>query len=364
MLKVLILSCDVRITGGVAYLIRIISEKLSHNVEAHHLFIGSSANSVHMLGRFLKTVMDSMRLFKETRSNHYDVIHINPTLDTRSCLRDGLFMLIINIGKKYNTLVYFHGWDEKIARIILNSKTLCFLMRATFGKARKIVVLAGSFAKQLVDMGFDKDRLIISTTMFDGSIFDDVEKQSDENEIIILFMSRFEAEKGMFELLEAFYKVQIHQPLVKLHLAGDGPERATIEKKISELGLQENVKLLGYLGGKEKAQALLDADIFILPSYYPEGCPIALLEAMGAGLPIITTPVGGIPDIVSDGKNGILLTSHTPDAIEHGIEKMLENESTRKEIGELNRKTAWENYESRAVTSKIEQIYRLVAGVS
>ena len=363
MFKVLILSSDLRMTGGVANLVRIISEKFSNEVEVHHFFIARSPEPGYQLGRLFKPVMDAINLFKKTRYNHYNVIHINPSLDAKSVLRDGLFMLIINMGKPNKTLVFFHGWDERTAKFILNSRILCFLMRATFGKARKILVLAGKFAEQLTDMGVDENRLILFSTLFDGSIFDGVKKQGNENEIILLFMSRFVAAKGMFELLDAFYKIQMHHPAVTLHLAGDGPERAAVEKKISELGLIGKVKLLGYMRGKEKAQALLNADIFVLPTYYREGCPISLLEAMAAGLPVITTAVAGIPDIVTDEKNGILLTSHTPDAIEHGIEKMLENESTRKKIGELNRKTAWENYESRAVTSKIEQIYRQVAGM-
>ena len=361
MLKVLILSRDLKMTGGVANLVRIISEKFSNNVQTHHFFIGRAANPGHLLGSFFKPVVDAIKLFRQIRNNHYDLIHINPSLDIKSVLRDGLFMLIINMTRKNKTLVYFHGWEEELAEFILKSKILCWLMRASFGKAKKVVVLAGSFAKQLVDMGFEEERIISFYTMFDGSIFDDVEKQKDKHEIIILFMSRFVAAKGMFELLDAFYKVQLHQPDVTLHLAGDGPEKVAVEKKISELGLQDNVKLLGYTLGKEKAQVLLNADIFILPTYYPEGCPISLLEAMAAGLPVITTAVGGIPDAVYDGKNGVLLKSHSPDAIAAGIEKMLESEKNRIEIGALNKKIAWEKYEAKVVTDKIEQIYTQVA---
>jgi glycosyltransferase involved in cell wall biosynthesis len=167
----------------------------------------------------------------------------------------------------------------------------------------------------------------------------------------------------MFELLDAFNKIQIQYPEVSLHLVGDGPERPTVEQKISILGLQERVQLLGYMRGKEKAQALVNADIFILPTYYREGCPISLLEAMAAGLPVITTTVGGIPDIIIDKKNGILLKSHTPDAIEQGIRKMLKNTRKRKKIGLLNKEFAWENYESKIVTLKIEKIYKQVSNM-
>ena len=258
-------------------------------------------------------------------------------------------------------LVFFHGWDEKIAQFIIDSRLLCFLIRITYGKAKKIIVLAEKFAQQIIDMGIDKNQLIQLTTMFDGDVFNDVKRQRDDDDkIILLFMSRFIIAKGILELLSAFNKIQTYHPEVTLHLIGDGPDKDIIEKKITQLRLQEKVKLPGYLKGKEKAQELVNADIFILPSY-SEGCPISLLEAMAAGLPVITTTVGGIPDIITNEKNGVLLLDHTSDAIKKGIEKMLGNVKKRKKMGELNRKVSWKKYESKVVMSKLEKIYSQVS---
>lgn len=360
MIKVLILSPDKRTPGGVTNLIQVISENFSTKIEAHHLFIGKSIKSEWQIVSLFKPIMDSIRLFKKTKNSHYDVIHINPSLNPKSILRDGLFMLVINMRKPLKALVFFHGWKEKSAQIILKNKLLCFFMRMTYGKAKKIVVLAEKFAKQLVDMGIDRNQIILISTMFDGSLFAGIKKQSDNNHIILLFMSRFVAGKGIMELLDAFNKIRMLHPELSLHLAGDGSEKIAVEKKISELNLQKNVKLPGYIKGKEKAQELVNADIFILPSY-SEGCPISLLEAMAAGLPVITTAVGGIPDIITEGENGILLANHTSSEIERGIKKMLGSEIERRKIGELNKKIAWENYESKFVTSKIEKIYSQVS---
>jgi glycosyltransferase involved in cell wall biosynthesis len=256
-------------------------------------------------------------------------------------------------------MVFFHGWEEKLAQIILKNKLFCFFMRQTFGKAKKIVVLAEKVAQQLIDMGIDKNKIVLMSTMFDGALFDGIKKKSVDNKITLLFLSRFAAGKGLMELLDAFNSIRIRHPEVSLHLVGDGSEKLAVEKKISALNLKENVTLPGYIHGKEKAQELVDADIFILPSY-SEGCPVALLEAMAAGLPIIATNVGGIPDIITDGENGVLLTSHTPDAIENGINKMLENKINRQKIGMLNKKIAWENYESKVATPKLEKIYKKI----
>jgi len=364
MLKILILSPDKRTLGGVTNFVQVIFENFSTKIEAHHLFIGKNIDTKWKLSSFFKPLIDSIRLFKTIKSNHYDVIHINPSLNLKSILRDGLFILVINKNESHKGLVFFHGWEEKSAQFILKNKLLCFFMRVTFGKAIKIVVLAKKFSKQLIDMGIDKNQIIVISTMFDKNLFDNIKKKSNNDEIILLFMSRFVAAKGIFELLDAFNNIQKNYPDISLNLLGDGPERSAIEKRIAELNLQKNVKLPGYISGHEKAQELINADIFILPSYHGEGCPIALLEAMAAGLPVITTAVGGIPDIISDGENGILLENHTSSAIEKGIKTMLENKIKLKETGMLNKKIAWEKYESKIVTSKIEKIYEKISKTS
>jgi len=362
MLKLLILSPDKRTPGGVTNFIQVIFEKFSTKIKADQLFIGKNIDPEWKIVSFFKPIIDSIKLFKKIKNNHYDVVHINPSLNLKSVLRDGLFMLVINMSPSIKALVFFHGWEEKSAQFILKNKLLCFLMRMTYGKANKIVVLAEDFAKQLIDMGINKNQIILMSTMFDGSLFDGIEKKSDDKKTILLFMSRFVTGKGIMELLSAFNKIQKKHPELSLHLVGDGPEKIAIENKIINLNLQENVKLPGYIKGKEKAQELVNADIFILPSH-SEGCPVSLLEAMAAGLPLITTAVGGIPDIITDGENGVLLTSHTSDAIEKGIEKMLENKIDRQKMGELNKKIAWGNYESKIVTSKVEKIYKQLSTV-
>jgi len=348
--------------GGVVNFVQAISTKLSNKIEIHHLFIGKSMEPKTLLGGFFKPLIDAIKLLKKITKNQYDVIHLNPSLGTKSILRDGLFMLIINMKKNQKSLIFFHGWEESVAQSILNNDLLCFLMRKTYGKAKKIIVLAEKFTHQLIAMGMDENQLIQLSTMFDGEIFNDIKKQSKGNKIILLFMSRFVATKGVFELIDAFNEIQTSYPEVTLHLVGDGPEKSSIEKKISNLSLQDNIKLLGYIEGREKAQELINADIFILPSY-SEGCPISLLEAMAAGLPVIATDVGGIPNIITNEKNGVLLTSHSPNIIKKGIVKMLDNKKKRKEIGELNKKISWENYESKLITSRIEKIYKQISSM-
>jgi glycosyltransferase involved in cell wall biosynthesis len=102
---------------------------------------------------------------------------------------------------------------------------------------------------------------------------------------------------------------------------------------------------------------LADADLFVLPTFHNEGCPNALLEAMGSGLPIVVTPVGGIPDIVTDGLNALLVPPRNPAELTKAIRHLIAEPQIRALMASRNRLQAWDRYEARAVTRRIARHY-------
>lgn len=119
----------------------------------------------------------------------------------------------------------------------------------------------------------------------------------------ILHIGRFMKQKNHAGLLEAFYLFHENHPDTELWLIGDGEKRTEVEEDVRKKGLTENVKFLG--SQSHVYQYLHDADIFALPSLY-EGVPITLIEAMGTGLPIVATAVGGVPDML-DAESALLV---------------------------------------------------------
>ena len=101
---------------------------------------------------------------------------------------------------------------------------------------------------------------------------------------------------------------------------------------------------------------LAQGDAFLLTSQQ-EAFGNVILEAMAAGLPVITTPVGGIPDIITNGQNGILLDQVTPQTIATAIKHLFQDESLSSQMGNNNKIQAWNNYEASIVTKKIESFY-------
>jgi glycosyltransferase involved in cell wall biosynthesis len=145
-------------------------------------------------------------------------------------------------------------------------------------------------------------------------------------------------------------------------MAGAGEEEAGLKRAAAELGIAERVRFPGYLQDIEKARALLDARISVLATYHFEGLPNALLEALGAGNAVITSRVGGIPDVFDDPDNGILLDEVTVDGIAAGLERLLNDDAYCAAIAERNVAKAWAAYEAGVVTKRIEAAYARVAG--
>jgi glycosyltransferase involved in cell wall biosynthesis len=128
-------------------------------------------------------------------------------------------------------------------------------------------------------------------------------------------------------------------------------------KLISETGLQNRIDLPGYLRGSDKTRVLGNADIFVLPSY-GEGCPVSMLEAMAAGMAIVSTPVGGIPDLVHDGKNGILIGEVDPENIYKALKSLMSSPELLASMRTTNREVAWRCYEAGVVSAGVEDHYR------
>ena len=120
---------------------------------------------------------------------------------------------------------------------------------------------------------------------------------------VVLFLGRIETAKGIAELLDAFAGLRPGAPDALLVCAGEG-DIESAGRQARRLGLGDSVRFPGWIDGEEKRAWLARAALFVLPSH-AEGLPMSLLEAMAAGLPIVASAVGGVPDVVHDGVNGL-----------------------------------------------------------
>jgi glycosyltransferase involved in cell wall biosynthesis len=185
-----------------------------------------------------------------------------------------------------------------------------------------------------------------------------------ENEtFIILFVGRLVEKKGVRDLISAFSLLNdVYQNQSVLWLVGDGNERDSLEQQVKELNLQDKIKFFGKLPNQQLPDFYASADLFVAPSIIDtkgdtEGQGVMLLEAMASGLPIISTNIGGITEIVEDGSNGILVSQQNTEELKNTIEKLLNNSNVRTTLSNNARKTA-QNYDWINIGEKFSALYK------
>lgn len=172
----------------------------------------------------------------------------------------------------------------------------------------------------------------------------------------IVSLGRLGANKGTSELIEAFARLGPVYPDARLICAGDGSVEPYAQRA-AELGVADRVEFPGWLDREQCEGQLRAASIFALPSH-SEGLPMALLEAMSWGLPVVTTPVGGIPQVVQHGANGMLVEPGDVDGLSDALNSLLGDFDQRCELGRLARETIEEKYSIRKHVDDLFCVYR------
>jgi glycosyltransferase involved in cell wall biosynthesis len=172
---------------------------------------------------------------------------------------------------------------------------------------------------------------------------------------VILFLGRLGARKGTFDLVRAFAGVVQRFPGAKLVCAGDGAIEE-VQSLSRKLGIEESVYCPGWLDPEGTRQALRRATIFTLPSR-AEGLPMALLEAMSWGLPVVATAVGGIPQVLKDGENGWMVRPGDVDALCRTLCLAIAESDASARMGRAARKTIEDSFSLSASIERLIAIY-------
>jgi glycosyltransferase involved in cell wall biosynthesis len=176
----------------------------------------------------------------------------------------------------------------------------------------------------------------------------------------VLFLGRLEAAKGVFELLAAGALLAPGYPRLKLVFGGEG-DAAALQRRAEELGIGEHVECLGWVGPQQRDAELARAAVFCLPSH-AEGLPMSMLEAMAAARAVLVTRVGGIPETVRDGDNGVLVPARDEDALAAALARLLDDGALRLRLGQRARATIARDYSTEVVCGQLSAIYRELAG--
>jgi glycosyltransferase involved in cell wall biosynthesis len=177
----------------------------------------------------------------------------------------------------------------------------------------------------------------------------------DRNVEVLFIGGKDSKRKGAYEVVKAIPIVLSSYSNVTFTFIGTG-QIEEIKKMCEDLDIDKNVKLMGQVSEEQKIESLSCSDIYLLPSY-AEGLPISVLEAMAASLPIISTPVGGIPEVIEEGINGYLIEPGDYESLANKILLLVENEDLRARISSNNSQKIKSMYDISVVVERLRNTY-------
>lgn len=331
--------------------------------DGHHLHLDtadhrslSNVGKIDFLNIFLALNQAAKYLYQLITQNP-NIVYVPIAQDKLAFLRDSLFLIPARaMGKK--VVVHLHGgYFDKFYQN--SSPYMRYLVRYSIGKAARGVVLGESLICMLSDvLPLEKIR-VIPNGIPDHYACES--KSSERRNYVILFLSTLMKEKGVFTVLDALPRIAERVPGVEMIFAGEwlrADEEARAHRIVRDLKLDTHVRFLGPVAPPMKFEVIRNADIFVMPTYYKnEGHPYVLLEAMSAGLPIVTSKAGCIPETVIDGSNGFIIDAKNVDEFANKVISILTDEKLRRRMGDASRRRFLERYTIERFSNDIQQLF-------
>jgi len=302
--------------GGIA----VVLNSYSRIFPGFNIIVNSNGkNSIANLLQLLYSLV--VTTFRLTFCRSTKIVHIH-TASYNSFKRSALFISLAKFFKR-KVVIHIHGGGFKE----YYEKNTSFVHKNLL-KCDTIIALTEYWKKFFEGLGFEN--VIVIPNIVDSPTIQ--ERKCNDGKTHILYLGLITKAKGIFDLIDTIneHKEELNGKII-LHVGGNG-ETETIKKMIDDYLLQDIVIYEGWVSGDKKVELLNNTDVFILPSY-TEGLPISILEAMSYSLPVITTPVGGIPEVVKDGENGLLFTPGDKDALYKAIDKLAINKGLQEDMG-------------------------------
>ncbi len=283
------------------------------------------------------------RLRKLLRNERADILHTH-----------GHFAVNV-VGRLAGTTVISHMHIENAFRSGRGRGAQIRLDNWTARRCVAIIAVSDSTREALLAQGYPAEKVVAIHNGVEPAAA--VAPAFDESAPLLLEVARLCDVKGQRELIQAL--AQLEQRDAVLLLAGEdleagGAFRRGLEQEAASLGMSNRVRFLGY---RDDVPALLEAaDVFVLPSWV-EGLPLGVLDAMARGKPVVASAVGGTPELVADGKTGLLVPPRDVAALARALDELLRDPERAQRLGEAGRTRALDEFSADAAAARVLRLY-------
>jgi len=261
----------------------------------------------------------------------FDVIHAHSVIPT------GFIASIVSKLFNKPLIITVHGMD---INNFLGNFLMLKLIVFSLNLSNNIITVSKDLYEKIIQLGVDKDKIIILRNAIDIKRFKPKKNKQirkkfkiDPEDKLILFVGYLDKFKGIFEVVESFNILKSKYKNLKLMFVGKGPKKMEIQKIVSKNKMEDDVIFTGQVKPKKIQDYYQAADFFVLPSYSEGGGPpLVVLEAMGCGIPVVVSDVGGIPEVLEDGKNCFLVPPQNIEILTEKLGKLIEDEELSKKF--------------------------------
>ena len=294
-----------------------------------------------------KDLKAALALYQICKKENYQIIHCHGFKAALPARIAAFFA-----QKKVVYTVHNSIWHENVSGF---KRKIASLIERLFAKlyTQQIIAVSENLKQELIlKHGVNEKKIKVIPNGVEVPL---VYVRQEHSPLIIGTLARFAPQKGLSFFIEALYLLKEDGINFQAVIGGDGPLKEELVAKVKTLGLGEIVQFPGYI--QDPQNFYHSIDIFVLPSL-SEGLPLTILEAMSQKLPVVATQVGGIPEVIKSGENGILVPPQDAVSLKEALLALITREELRKKLGEKAYLTVYEHYNIEVMARNTEEIYR------
>lgn len=358
--RIVLLGPDRSAVSGVStHINQLLGSSLAKEFDLVHVQIGSEGRTEGNIARVWRTAISPLVLAQKIFTLKPKIVHLNTSMEPKSFWRDAVYLLF---GKLLRRKVVYQVHGGKLPKdFVGRNKLFSVLLRWLLGLPDAIVLLASTEIEAYQSFACIK-RVDLIPNAIDLKKYEHMHvKRYDGTTIRLVYIGRLYHTKGIAEAIEAVHILRRSGIVnVTLDIAGSGPMEASLREQVQELALGDVVKFTGPLFGERKDAFWQQAHIFLFPSYHDEGLPYTVLESLASATPLITTQVGGIPDVISDHIHGMFVPPHDVEAIAEAVKFMLSDINRLRNMSAQCVKRAGEYYGVDRLSAQFSDLYKAI----
>jgi len=332
--------------GGISTVSKMLNDYM--NKEGHPVDHLGSMFEGSFFKKQLFTLFSYVKFLKILASRRYCLIHIHSSTDY-SFYRKIYFIVLSKLAKKRIILQVHPGRFYDFFKS--KKRFLQYFIKKILGMPDVIIVLSEGIKEKLITI-LPEGKISVLPNPVNCAHF---RCQKQKKEKVILYLGWFVKEKGVYDIVKAIPDVIAKDPTVKFVFCG-AKEKQNLRSLFENVPFKNQVSVNEWVMGEEKTDILAQSTMLLLPSY-TEGFPNVILEAMASCLPIVTTPVGAIPEVLQEGRNCLYVQPGDAEALAEKILHLLKHPELGMRMGDENLHLVRETYDIKIVGSKLEGIY-------